>query len=390
MKRGKTIWLLSFALGLVGLTGCVGTTPEQTSSNDIDYNQYIAAQGFAAYTQDAYFFHSDRQVTVLSPSLLAPAVPICSRADCRHGAGDCPAYLVASGICPYGEKLYYTYYIWDDTATSQVGLYRMDYDGGNRELVQVLDMDVGASSMYETNMGCGYLVVSLYQWQTCGQVQTVYLFSLDRPQDQPVVLFTNREEVEAAQQEVSSDPSFSLGGIPGIPSVVSTYLVDDWVFYDITLDEGCTLYGYHIPTGETIAVTEEWRPAAPLSLNDGVLYWRRPGEPICAQNLETGERTEYRGDLPQEDQYYASCDDRYFYLVPKEEVSGLPALSVYDYQGNLVQSFDPGATEQHIQYSLSSPQYVFFANYKDAGVEPVYYLEKDALAKGQAQLTKLE
>lgn len=384
------MWLLSLALGLVGLTGCMGTTPEQTLANDIDYNQYIDSQGSAAYTQDAYFFLNDRQVTVLSPSLLAPAVPICSRADCRHGTEDCSAYLEASGICTYGEKLYYTYYIWDDTATSEVGLYRMDYDGGNRELVQVLDMDVGSGSMYKTNMGCGYLVVNLYQWGTQGQVQTVYLFSLDRPQDQPVVLFTNREEVETTQQEVSFDPSFSIGGIPGVPTAVWTYLVDDWVFYDVTLDDASTLYGYHIPTGETITVTEAWRPAAPLSLKDGVLYWLRQGESICAQSLETGEQTEYRGDLPQEDLYYASCDDQYFYLVPKEDVSGLPALSVYDYQGNLVQSFEPGATGQQLQYSLSSPQYVFFANYEDAGVQPVYYLEKDALAKGQAQLEKLE
>lgn len=59
MKRGKTIWLLSFALGLLGLTGCMGTTSEQTPSNGIDYNQYIESHGFAAYTQDAYFFLND-------------------------------------------------------------------------------------------------------------------------------------------------------------------------------------------------------------------------------------------------------------------------------------------------------------------------------------------
>lgn len=388
MKKRAMLGLLCLVLTM--LTACTSSTPKETPSNGVDYNQYIRARGFVAYTQDAYFFLNDHQVSVLSASLSAPVVPICTRADCRHGAGDCPAYLETSAIYPYAGKLYYMDYITDDIGVSELGLYRMDYDGGNRELVQVLDIQVGSSSMYQANMGSGCLVVDLNQWKTSGQVQTVYLFSLDRPQDEPVVLFTNREEVEASQQAEGATPNYSLGGIPGISTVTWTYLVDDWVFYDITLDEACTLYGYHIPTGETITVTEEWVSASPLALQEGVLYWNVPGGPICAQDLETGEQTEYRGDLPQENQYYASCDDRYFYLVPQEDVTDVPALSVYDYQGNLVQSFEPGATEQQLQYSLSSPQYVFFADYEDAGVEPVYYLEKDALAKGQAKLTTLE
>ena len=100
-----------------------------------------------------------------------------------------------------------------------------------------------------------------------GDVTTLYLISLEDPQDVPKELFTNREEV-----------STSSVNLDEIRKPFVMHVSEDWVFYDIQSgpadNRTNALYGYQIETGETKMLVEDgFSVAGDLSPVEDTLYW---------------------------------------------------------------------------------------------------------------------
>ena len=115
--------------------------------------------------------------------------------------------------------------------------------------------------------GGGHFSLVYYEYTVNGDVSILYLFSLEDPNAQPEILFTNEEQVMEAQGDTSQVPR---------PYVV--HMGEDWIFYSVEVgphgNVTTSLYGYQIATGETkLLVEDDFFVGGDLSPVGDTLYW---------------------------------------------------------------------------------------------------------------------
>lgn len=373
MKR-DCLKLLPLAVLAALLVSC--GADKTAASGGVDYNQYLNCPGYYGCTDTAWYICPDMQVYFLDSSLKAPVTLLCSRADCAHNdREECSSYLPAGS---------YTIYAWNNTLYylcvppdfSGLGLYRMGPDGQDRKCLAVLEEDVSSFS-YTARAGGGYLALNFCAATTEGDVTTLRLYSLADPEAEPLVLFSNAEQVSApgAVQEE-------------LPTSYPVHLGEDWAFYAVTQGPAgqrqCSLYGYQISTGETSLLLEDGFSAVDdLSPQGETLRWYDADGALYEIGLASGE-VRRLAEFPVEEGIYGTMDDRWLYLTGGAE------LVVCDLEGHEVQRLDCDALGFAPSYAFSSGDKVFFRNGDLLGsVEPVCWLDKEAIAKGKAEFVTL-
>lgn len=376
---------LGIVLCLLGalalLVGC-GDKPTETAADNFgtDYNQYINANGVYAVTNSAYYICESGRLRFLDPSLDAPISILCAKADCDHSdPRECSAYLPdgSPAVYAWNGALYYDVWSEDD----KLEIYRMDLDGKNRKVVGELELNSLAGSVaYTLNIACGHLAVTLYDEIPAGEVVTLYLFSMEDLSEEPVVLFTNQEQViaGAAQEE--------------IPRPYPVYLSEEWLFFGV--EQGSTgarrncLYGYEISTGEVKQLLEDgFYPADDLSQQKDLLYWYDTDGAITTIDLTTGTVTE-RTEISVGEQQFGSMDERWIYIsggISAEEAE----VAVYSLDGTEVQRLPCAELGSPLSYAFSTSDRIFFRKSGYTDMAPICFLETAALSEGKAELIPL-
>lgn len=386
MKRRIAILLIGSLL-LALLSGCGNANPDAQggSSDGVDYNQYLNAQGQYGCTSMGWYIYENDQIEFLDVGMKTPIVPLCAKADCSHNdPTTCSSYLPQGSFCIYAwnNQLYFEK---TDSDSSSVDLYQMGLDGQDRKKVitMVPDTDSFAGVM---QCGGGHFSMVYYEYTVNGDVSTLYLFSLKDPQAQPEILFTNEEQVMAAQGDTSQ-----------VPRPYVMHMGEDWIFYSVesgpTGARSNSLYGYEIATGETkLLVEDDFFVGGDLSPVGDTLYWYdTDGSTFGTLNsidLNTGEISKIC-DVPVEENWWGSMDDRFLY-VNGTTSEGNAAMLVYDFEGNLVQELSSQELDGRVSYAFSNGDKVFFYLYALYSNEPVCWVDKEALAKGKAEFQMLE
>ena len=130
---------------------------------------------------------------------------LCAKAYCDHSAPNtCSSYLTEGsyGIYAWNNMLYYLCMPMDHDG---IDLYQMGLDGQDRKVL--VNLFPGANNYYYlAHVGGGYLTVDMSEYTVSGDVTTLYLISLADPSAEPAVLFSNAEQVAAAQGDTSQIP----------------------------------------------------------------------------------------------------------------------------------------------------------------------------------------
>lgn len=130
MKR-RTAMLLICSLLPALLSGCGNTNPigPGASSDGVDYNQYLKAQGVYGCTDMGWYIYENNQIEFLDAGLKTPVLPLCAKADCPHkDPTTCSSYLPEGIFCifAWNNLLYFEKF---DTDSSSEDLYQMELDG---------------------------------------------------------------------------------------------------------------------------------------------------------------------------------------------------------------------------------------------------------------------
>lgn len=376
--------LLVFSLLLTGC-GQEGTLSSTTSSaeNGVDYNRYSANRGAVGYWDGVLIlFRRSSELFEMDPANPEEITPLCTRADCDHRGGACSAYLSAISAYVYDGKIYYLDDM--DADTNEIGLYRMDPGGTEREAVRSLKDVIPQNVLngYGYEVGDGYLLIRLIRWKDDQRYDLLYLLQLEQLDADPILVYSGEETMEM---------------IPGYR------VMDDWVFYQRYTDAEQTyrLQAYRISTGETMAINEQGKCLS-YSLSGSTLYWCDAASGVSSTDLLTGEETLYQALNPpdwttREDCYYiASYDERFLYLVAdglesdSEQAQQESCLTICDYEGNVKQTLSYEGMNRGLRYSCSTPDRVFFTRRGSADSFPVCYLEKSAIETGTAEFVWLD
>lgn len=364
------------------LTGCGSTqSPAVVSTKEavdsgIDYNQYINSVGCYAYSDSAYFTLENGVLYFLEPTLSAPLSVLCSKANCQHTDPNvCSAYL------PQGC---YSVYAWNDAIycvgwdfTDGLCLYRMDLDGQNRERTAILNVESYSGAVsYIPYISCGNLALYFVDTTPEGDVNKLYLFSMEHPEADPVSVFSNEAMVKEADVSQSE-----------IPTSYPIYLAEDWVFY--LVEQGASdarqhsLWGYQISTGTNQELLNDGFFAIDdLALDGDTLLWYDLDGYLYSIDLTNSEVTKISDVLAGEN-IYGSLDDQWLYINDLANQT----LTIYDHTGQEMQTI---TNETALSFAFSTSGKVFFRDYTSGSQLPVGYLDKQAIASGSAALITLE
>ena len=380
-KRSLRIALCLFGV-LALVSGCgSGSTEPAGEESGPDYNQYINANGAYAVTDSAYYICEDGRLRFFDPSLRAPISILCAKADCDHSdPRECSAYLPdgSPAVYAWNGTLYYDVWTEDD----KLEIYRMDPDGQNRKAVGTLELNSLAGSVaYTLNIACGHLVVTLYDEIPAGEATTLYLFSMEDLTEEPVVLFSNQEQVTAGVVKQEE-----------IPRPYPVYLSEEWLFFG--MEQGPrdarqnSLYGYQISTGETKQILEDgFYPADDLSQQGSTLYWYDTDGAVSTIDLTTAAVTA-RTEISVGEQEFGSMDDRWIYITGGTSAEEAE-VAIYDLNGAEVQRLSCAELGSPLSYAFSTSDRVFFRRSGFTDMAPVCFLETAALSGGKAELIPL-
>lgn len=371
MRKRLACFLLTVCIFLALFTACGSADKVATESNGVDYNQYTNSPGFYADTGSSYVVLDQDMLYFLEPTLSVPLTVLCAKADCDHTDPDaCTAYL------PEGAYSLYTWngalysFGWD--FTDGLCLYRMGLDGQNRKRAAVLDIDTDSGAVsYIPFVACGNIALYFVDSTPAGDVNKLYLFSMEHPDAEPILLFSNEEQV-GQPDAASSDP---------------VYLTEDWTFYMVHQGprdaRTCSLWGYRISTGENRElIPDGFFPADDLALEGESLLWYDVDGTLFTIDLTNGEVTELAKVLSGES-VFGAMDDQWLYNSDMENMT----LNIYDHKGNEVQQL---SSDTALCYAFSAQDKVFFKDFGNMSMLPVGYLDKNAIVSGEASLISLE
>ena len=374
--------LLIYSFLFILLSGCSGKSGQDVGRSSKDYNQYLKATSFYGCTDQGWYIEPYEQLYYLASDLKSPPVILCARADCDHSDPQtCTSYLTEGsyGIYAWNNMLYY---LCMPMGHDGIDLYQMGLDGQERKVLVNLFPEANNYS-YVANGGGGYLTVALSEYTVNGDVTTLYLISLADPAAEPAVLFSNEEQVLAAQGDASQ-----------IPRPYVMHVGEDWVFYNVesgpTGARSNSLYGYEMDTGETkLLVEDTFFIGGDLSPVGDTLYWYDTDYDLTYGrlnqiDLESGEITLIR-DIPIQAGESGSLDDRYLYISCGNDVEAA-RLVVYDFQGNEVQTLSCKELGMNLGYAFSSNSVVCFRNFTLRDLMPVCWVDKGELAQGTAEI----
>lgn len=357
--------LLSLLILAVILPAC---SVEQGNEGEIsiDYNQYAQGNGFFSCTDTAFLFYEPRQpIQFVDSNLTQPPEVMCAKPNCRHNSADCSAYIDTTGLFAYDNQLYYV----AKGADSKVGLYQMDFGGGNRkELFSISEINELQSYGFTYRIASGYFLLDLQKEDAFEAIDTLYLYPLQEKETVPVTIYEEENGEE----------------------LVRFWIRDDWVLYTIARDsasEQQLLYGYQISTQQTTLLWDDWHFRNELTLCGDQLYFFKETGTLCVLDLTSMEAEEFSNQLePIGENYNAIYDDAYFYLTSGDSTNsfGQAGLFIYTYQGELLQ-FIPFEENQILAYCISGPNVTLFYDVMSGENTPVYYLEKADIAEGQAE-----
>lgn len=369
------------------LTGCGNQAPKSTGTtgngngSEVDYNQYINANGSYAVTDSAYFICDAGKLQFLESSLQSPVTLLCAKADCDHQDPDqCSAYL------PLGSPSLYTWngaLYYDVCEAGKISIYQMDLSGQNRKLAATLPIVSETGSLaYLMDLACGHLEITFYDDTPAGEVITIYLFSMEDLTAEPVEVYTNRNEV-SAQAELQEN----------LPRPVPVCLSQDWAFYCLELGEPGArkfdLYGYQISTGENkLLVKDDYSPPDDLSAVGNELHWYDTDGALYTVDLTTGACTK-NADIPVDPEEYGALDDQWLYVTggtSKETAE----VAVYALDGTEVQRLSCADIGTPLSYAFSTADRVFFREAGFSNMDPICYLEKSALSQNNGELIPLK
>lgn len=384
MKRFLQI-LLFFGIFTFFFTSCTEKKALVAESDVTDFNQYVKSQGIYACTDHGWYMIPREQVYYLSPDLTHVPTLLCAKADCDHGSPDtCSSYLTRSSynLFAWNNMLYYPCM---PMGHDGIDLYQMGLDGQDRKVLANLFPGANDYSMI-TDGGNGYLTVALSEYTVNGDVTTLYLISLADPAAEPAVLFSNEEQVLAAQGDTSQ-----------IPRPYVMHVGEDWVFYNVesgpTGARSNSLYGYEMDTGETkLLVEDTFFIGGDLSPVGDTLYWYDTDGTTYGRlnkiDLESGAITLVQ-DIPIGTDVWGTLDNKYLYVSGGSAAE--PAdLAVYDFEGNEVQRLSCGELGMPIAYAFSDGSRVVFRTYDVGEMMPVCWVDKDKLAEGKAEFHLIE
>ena len=302
MKRVLYL-LLCCCIALLGLTAC-GREDDSTAASYTDFNQYLNSQSIYGCTDNGWYIWSHDQVYFQDADVTSGPVVLCAKANCGHNAPNtCTSYLTAGsyGIFAWNNTLYY---LCMPLGHDGIDLCQMGLDGQGRKVIA--NLFPGANNYsFMADVGGGYLTVALSEYTVNGDVTTLYLISLADPTAEPAVLFTNEEQVVAAQGDTSQ-----------IPQPYVMHVGEEWVFYNVesgtTGQRSNSLYGYEIATGETkLLVEDTFFIGGDLSPVGDVLYWYDTDGSTYGRltqiNLKSGETALVR-DIPIGDDVWGDID----------------------------------------------------------------------------------
>ena len=371
--------LLIYSFSLVLLSSCGGKPEQEDTPSSTDFNQYLNSQSFYGCTDRGWYIWNNEQIYFLDDGLTATPTVLCAKADCSHtDPNTCSSYL-SNGIYASNNTLYYLNMPQDGKG---IDLCQMGSDGQDRKVLSNLFPEADNYS-YVANGGGGYLTVALSEYTVNGDVTTLYLISLADPTAEPAVLFSNEEQVVAAQGDTSQ-----------IPRAYVMHVGEEWVFYNVesgpTGARSNSLYGYEIATGETkLLVEDTFFIGGDLSPVGDTLYWYDTDYDLTYGrlnqiDLESGEITLIR-DIPIQAGESGSLDDRYLYISFGDNVE-TARLVVYDFQGNEVQTLSCKELGMNLGYAFSNDSVVCFRNLTLRDLMPVCWVDKEDLAQGTAQI----
>lgn len=374
-KQRTVCGILSLLLILgtlcVFLVSCTGEAQGTGTESTADYNQYTQGNGFFSYTETAFLFYAPRTpVQFIDTELTQPPEVMCAKPNCRHNSVDCSAYVDTTGLYAYNNRLYYV----TKGTDGDVGLYQMEFGGGNRRLLfSINEINELESYGYTYRIASGYFLLDLQRDSAFQSIDTLYLYPLEADKTAPITIYEESGEEE----------------------LVQFWLRNDWVFYTVALDSGEEqqyLYGYQISTQHTTLLYEDWRIRNGLCLKGETLYFSKEAETLCGLELESGKVTEFPNRLEQVgENYNVIYDDAYCYLTSggSANLPGKAGVFIYTYEGELVQ-FIPFEGNQILAYCISGPNVVLFYDAMSGENTPVCYLRKTDIAKSEAEFIFLE
>ena len=379
MKKILSVLLIHGFLFIL-LSGCSGKSGQNAGRSSKDYNQYLKATSFYGCTDQGWYIEPYEQLYYLASDLKSPPVILCARADCDHSDPQtCTSYLTEGsyGIYAWNNMLYY---LCMPMGHDGIDLYQMGLDGQERKVLVNLFPEANNYS-YVANGGGGYLTVALSEYTVNGDVTTLYLISLADPTAEPAVLFSNEEQVVAAQGDTSQ-----------IPRPYVMHVGEEWVFYNVesgpTGQRSNSLYGYEIATGETkLLVKDTFFIGGDLSPVGNTLYWYDTDGSTYGRlnqiNLESGAITLVR-DIAIGADMWGTLDDKYLYVSGGSAAE--PAdLVVYDFEGNELQRLSCEELGMPISYAFSDDSKVVFRSFDLGQTMPACCVDKDELAEGKAE-----
>ena len=369
--------LLIYSFSLVLLSSCGGKAEQDATPSGTDYNQYLNSQSFYGCTDRGWYIWNNEQIYFLDDGLTATPTVLCAKADCSHtDPNTCSSYL-SNGIYASNNTLYYLNMPQDGKG---IDLCQMGSDGQDRKVLSNLFPEADNYS-YVANGGGGYLTVALSEYTVNGDVTTLYLISLADPTAEPAVLFSNEEQVVAAQGDTSQ-----------IPRPYVMHVGEDWVFYNVesgpTGQRSNSLYGYEIATGETkLLVEDTFFIGGDLSPVGDTLYWYDTDGTTYGRlnkiDLESGAITLVQ-DIPIGTDVWGTLDNKYLYVSGGSAAE--PAdLVVYDFEGNELQRLSCAELGMPISYAFSDDSKVVFRSFDLGQTMPVCCVDKAELAEGKAE-----
>lgn len=369
-ERTVGLTLLSLLCLTVILPACSGAERGDTGDFSVDYNQYTQGNGFFSCTDTAFLFYEPQKpIQFVDLELTQQPEVMCAKPNCRHDSADCSAYVDTTGLYAYNNQLYYV----AEGADSKIGLYQMDFGGGNRkELFPINEINELQSYGFTYRIASGYFLLDLQKENAFEAIDTLYLYPLKDKETAPVTIY----------EEVSGE------------ELVRFWIRDDWVLYAIAQDPAAEqqfLYGYQISTQQTTLLCDDWRFRNELTLCGDQLYFFKETGTLCVLDLTSMEKEEFPNPLePISESYNAIYDDAYFYLTSGDSTNsfGQAGVFIYTYQGKLVQ-FLPFEGNKILAYCISGPDVTLFYDVMSGENTPVYFLEKADIAKGQAKFLNL-
>lgn len=352
------------------ITGCSASKAESSvyasDTSYTDYNQYLHSHGFIAITSESYVFLQDKQLLFLPANTKSSELmPLCAEANCDHKNSNCSSWVDTSSIYCWNDRLYYISLDSD----MKYALYSMNIYGKDRRLEKAVSLLNHSNCGFSYQIYDGYLAIDYFDTtsEDTSPRYTIFLCKLD-DNSQPECIFQDDDI-----------------------SYLSMELRDGWVFaYAQNIEtKDISLWGMDVTTGEKSQFASSIDlTVSPILRGNDTLMWFAQGDGAYKVDLSDKQSIQQFYSIQQEDSTaWGFLDDKYLYLVDYETTH---IMKIIDDHGAVIISIDCNSLDISPYYVFSSIDKVFFCDLDSHKLIPCCYLEKAAIADGEAPFIMLE